>query len=279
MKKCIIVIPTYKEILDDDEIKSLAQCKKVLSNYDIKFVCPENLDVSWYQKQWTFEFIRFEEKYFKSIFSYSHLLVNKDFYKAFADYEYMLLYQLDAWVFKNELEEWCAKDYDYIGAPWFEGYSIAKPEAKMLEYTGNGGFSLRKIPTLIDVLSKTETSEEKLYTFLEIYTKFGTSSVFNIFRLIKSVYRYFSKNNVVKHALKKIKFCEDNIIANTLRRLYPELKIAKAEDVKLFSFEILPERLFEECGHQLPFGCHGYKKYNWAFWKNYIIEQSTAQLS
>lgn len=279
MHKCIIVIPTYKETLDDDELKSLAQCKKILKNYDIKFVCPESLDTSWYEKRWSIEFRRFDDKYFKSIYSYSHLLLNLDFYKAFSDYKFILLYQLDAWVFKDELEDWCNKDYDYIGAPWFEGYSIAKSNSKMYEFAGNGGFSLRKINTFIDILSKTETSEEKLYTFLEIYTKFGTSSVFNIFRLIKSVYRYFSKNNVVKHALKKIKFCEDNIIANILRRLYPELKIAKAEDAKFFSFEALPERLYEECGEKLPFGCHGFKKYNWGFWKEHIIESSSFQLN
>lgn len=279
MHKCIIVIPTYKETLDDDELKSLAQCKRILKNYDIKFVCPESLNTSWYEKQWSIEFVRYDDKYFKSIYSYSHLLLTWDFYNAFSNYEFMLLYQLDAWVFRDELEEWCNKDYDYIGAPWFEGYSIAKPNSKMYEFAGNGGFSLRKISTFIDVLSKIENSEEKLFTFLEVYTKNGNASVLNIFRLVRSIKRYFSKQNIAKHAIKEITMCEDNIIANAFRRLYPDLKIAKAEDAKFFSFEVLPERLYEECSKKLPFGCHGYKKYNWDFWKEHIIESSSVQFN
>ena len=30
----------------------------------------------------------------------------------------MLIYQLDAYVFKDELLNWANKGYDYIGAPW-----------------------------------------------------------------------------------------------------------------------------------------------------------------
>lgn len=30
-----------------------------------------------------------------------------------------MIYQLDAWVFNDELSSWCSLGYDYIGAPFF----------------------------------------------------------------------------------------------------------------------------------------------------------------
>ena len=274
MKKCVVVIPIYKKLIENDECFSLLQCKKILSKYDIKFVCPENLDTSEYEKIADFEIIKLKNDYFQSTNSYSRMLLDKAFYEKFKDYEYMLIYQLDAWVFEDKIEEWCNKGYDYIGAPWFKGFGVAKENAKMFEYAGNGGFSLRKIPTFIDVLSHAENSDVKIKTFKEIYTKTGQSSIFNVFKLPKSIKKYLSKNNKLKIALKNTDECEDMIIARNLSRIYPQLKVCQAEDAKFFAFEVLPKRLFEECGRKLPFGCHAFKKYDWNFWKEYIELQT-----
>jgi hypothetical protein len=64
----------------------------------------------------------------------------------------MLIYQLDAWVFKDDLMKWCNKGYDYIGAPWFEDFGSYE-KGKKLWRVGNGGFSLRKIKYFCKVLS------------------------------------------------------------------------------------------------------------------------------
>jgi len=211
-----------------------------------------------------------DDKNFESIHSYSALLLNKGFYEKFSDYEYMLIYQLDSWVFKDELSQWCDKGYDYIGAPWFKGFSIAKENAKMRKFAGNGGFSLRKISTFVDMLSDIENSDEKMTSLLDIYTKRGERPKWRISKLPKAIIKYFSKSNILKFALKNPPDCEDSIIVNDLRHVYPKLNIAEAKDAKTFSFEVLPKRLFEECNNELPFGCHAFKKYDWDFWKKYI---------
>jgi len=47
-----VVIPIYKEILNSFEIQSVEQCVKVLSDYTIHFVCPNDLNISFeYKKQ------------------------------------------------------------------------------------------------------------------------------------------------------------------------------------------------------------------------------------
>lgn len=268
--KCAIGIPVYKMDISEDEICSLVQCAKILSNYDIKIICPESLNIENYLKFGNFGIIRMPDSCFNDTYSYSHTLLNKAFYEQFKDYEYLLIYQLDAWVFEDKLEYWCSKDYDYIGAPWFKGYNNLNNNSKMLKYAGNGGFSLRKIKTFIDVLSDTETSVKKMKSFWEIYTKQGQGSFLNIFRLPKSIIRYYSKDNLVKNAIKAPIIWEDNTIVNNLRLLYPQMKIALAEEAKFFAFETHPEKLYKQCENKLPFGCHGFKKYNWEFWKNFV---------
>jgi hypothetical protein len=52
--------------------------------------------------------------------------------------------ELKFWT-KFELE----KGYDYIGAPWFEGFDKGSPDDDILAIAGNGGFSLRNIDGFI----------------------------------------------------------------------------------------------------------------------------------
>ena len=47
MKKVVVVIPIYKEKLNDLEKISLAQVFDVLGAYDIYFVAPEGLDYDY----------------------------------------------------------------------------------------------------------------------------------------------------------------------------------------------------------------------------------------
>lgn len=61
----------------------------------------------------------------------------------------MLIYQPDAFIFKDDLSKWCSKGYEYIGAPNVgkarqNVYSPAMPMR-----VGNGGFSLRSIPAFM----------------------------------------------------------------------------------------------------------------------------------
>ncbi|MCK5681152.1 hypothetical protein KAI46_10130 [bacterium] len=54
--------------------------------------------------------------------AYNKLLVFPGFWDAFPSFEYMLIAQLDAFVFRDNLDEWCRKGYAYIGAPWLNGF-------------------------------------------------------------------------------------------------------------------------------------------------------------
>lgn len=91
----------------------------------ICLICHEKLDLSEYKScfldsQVDFCVRYFNEQYFDSRKSYNELMLSVDFYRSFREYQYMLIYQLDAFVFEDQLEYWCNKGYDYIGAPWIK---------------------------------------------------------------------------------------------------------------------------------------------------------------
>ena len=147
--KCVIVIPIYKQNkLTPFEIYSLKTVQNILGNdFDICFICSDLLDISLYYNLMikNFKIIRFNDIFFKSQYGYSCLLETDSFYKAFMKYyDYMLIYQLDAIVLKNELDYWCDKNYDFIGAPhYIPRYSNY--------IVGNGGLSLRKIKSFYQI--------------------------------------------------------------------------------------------------------------------------------
>jgi hypothetical protein len=226
---------------------SLKQCMTVLSGYPVKVVKPRSLDLAEIKAEYpTIELISFENNHFAGIDAYNQLLISIDFYKTFLVYEYILIYQLDAFVFRDELNEWCSKGYDYIGAP-----SLHQPEFDTLNAESkdtyanalssmrivlNGGLSLRRIPAFIRYLK-----------------------IFNIF--YPSWKGPFWRGN------------EDMLFSQEATRLYPMklfLKLPTWQEALRFSFEKSPAATYELTGHQLPFACHAWERYDPGFWAKFI---------
>lgn len=188
MKKCVIIVPIYKYNLYDFEILSLKRIIDLYSNKDfcdIFFLCPEeniNLDKIFIDNNIDIEYYHyccFPNFYFQSVHSYNELMCMRNFYKMFLDmnYEYMLIYQLDAYIFDDQLEYWMNKDYDFLGGFMVNPFiqiddyiqSYLYPHLDKLfntdEFTKNnneykllmnGGLSLRKIKTIYDFLVQTD---------------------------------------------------------------------------------------------------------------------------
>jgi hypothetical protein len=81
-------------------------------------VQPEGLENDYHKKYSNISVESFPKRYFENIEGYNELLLSASFYERFLDTKYILIYQLDAFFFKDELQEWCDRGYDYIGAPW-----------------------------------------------------------------------------------------------------------------------------------------------------------------
>ena len=174
-----IVVPIYKDTFTVLEKRSLRQVYEVLCAYPIVVIHPESLDLSSLRKEFPrLSFSAFENAYFKGIYGYNQLMLSTLFYERFLDSSYILIYQLDAFVFRDELKEWCEKGYDYIGAPWLRkpiydmpvirqymdlAYWLRrrahKPSKQDLhDKIGNGGFSLRKVESHLRILREQPAS-------------------------------------------------------------------------------------------------------------------------
>lgn len=149
----VVAVPVYRNPVAYEEI-SLKQCLKVLGKYRIVLVTSESMDVSGFLAIHPFAVERFADDFFTGTESYSRLLLSKEFYLRFEPYEYLLICQLDAFVFSDRLLEFCQKDYDYIGAPvprWAWPFHENR--------VGNGGFSLRRVSSCLRVLTEKPPQE------------------------------------------------------------------------------------------------------------------------
>lgn len=95
---------------------------------------------------------------------YNTLLLNKEFWKKLP-YEYILLYQEDSFIFHNNIDTFLK--YDYVGAPWPIEYNINK------QSVGNGGFSLRKVQSMIQCIEQVPENiyKSEINEFVKTYMK------------------------------------------------------------------------------------------------------------
>lgn len=199
----------------------------------------------------------FDDSYFHSIHDYNRLMLSEEFYQRFAGYDYILIAQLDTYIFRDELAAWCDKGYDYVGAPW-----LVRPvyRSSLLRLTslikrvwcrlwklpnsqdtnfkvGNGGLSLRRVESHLKAL-------RQLPDKVDEYLAHNGNHMFN-----EDV---FFGVEVNRHG--------------TLFR-YPDYK--EALD---FSFDKYPALCYRLNGEKLPFGCHSwYKRKMRGFWLPIIM--------
>ena len=253
-KKVLVVVPVYTETLGGHDEKSLRQAVKMLGRYPITLLVPEDLNTSMLQEQFPgLSFTRVSCEWLGrcGIEGYNRMMLSHEFYEMFTDYEYILICQTDAWIFRDELEQWCDAGYDYVGAPWPKKKKYDLPLVR--HFLMIRRFFFR---------SKTRIIRQ------QGYNKVGNGglSLRRVDAFIASCHRHAEVIEIFK---RKEGMCynEDwfwSIIPDDLK--YPTL-----EEALGFSFDIRPEACYELAGGKLPFGCHGwFKKRHIGFWKPII---------
>jgi len=269
--KIVIVIPVYKNP-DTDEMVSLRRCCQVLSRYEMALVCPESFDTTVFQGLWKEYGLqlhedRFSTSYFANIAGYNRLMLSREFYARYADYDYMLIYQPDAYVFEDKLEEWCAKGYGYVGAPLLGEYNQTQYVESMPLHSGNGGFSLRKVSAFIDYFDGSRNVFNSAQILRHIGFKNKPYTRWLVWLLMMC--GWHNKPQVVA---RRYNWNEDCFWSGVLTNSQYPMKQPQPEDALMFAFERFPKEMYEKTGHQLPFGCHAWRKYEYEeFWKGRIV--------
>jgi len=262
-----VIIPVYKPQPTNAEILSLQACIRHLISYDCYLIFPEGLDISAYTFIHTSLLLKpVNPLWLASIEAYNSMKLNLSFYNIFRDYSYMLTYELDAYIFSDNLKAANAFKFDFIGAPFFEGYWEAKPDAKPVQGC-NSGFSVRNIQSCIRVLS----SMNKYRTHWLLY-KFFLAPVRRLRLFLNNItkgrYDVFITGKFA-FSFDKFHLNEDVVWTEVVPKLFPDFKIANPMAALAFSFEYnLPQSLILN-GGKLPLGCHAWLKHP-EFWKDYI---------
>ena len=257
-KTCIVLIPLYKSELKAEEMASVEHNLAVLGNrYPVRFLVPEGVDFSAIESRFPgVELVRVSDAWLGTrcgIAGYNRMMLSGAFYDLFSDYDYLLICQPDVWLFRDELDKWCGRGYDYVGAPWPEKpiyrcwpvrlylklHRALTPSKKILRSdlfnrVGNGGLSLRRIAPFRAACS----------------------------RYAEEIEHFLGKT----HAL----YNEDTFWA-----LVPEgWHYPSAEEARRFAFDLKPELALQLNGGELPFGCHGwFRPERRAFWNGYIPQK------
>lgn len=265
-----IVVPGYNraQFTADEEI-SFRHLEHFLGRYDKFLVVPQSLEI----ERKGFHIQRFADSYFGSAIANARLMLSPTFYEAFRKYRYILIYQLDALVFSDQLLEWCATDLDYIGAPWLQCADspwVGRPRV------GNGGFSLRKVPSFLSVLTS-----DKYWIDPDVYWEriaAGRPWYARWAHRPRKWFKHIKRFNGVKREVEQWHLRqdgtknEDHFWSDEAARYDPDFKVASFDVGLRFAFEVAPRHCFELNKHRLPFGCHAWPRYDRSFWEPHLLK-------
>lgn len=243
-QKTAVVVPLYTTNLSKDETMSLQRSVAMLGHFPFIIICPEGLDLSPLYELFgpvNLSLERFDPDYFKGIKGYNRLMLSEEFYNRFIDWDYILICQADVFVFRDELQYWVDKGYDYIGGPWiatprnrwnvmlFNIKNFFKKKKKSSQHffkVGNGGFSLRRVSVMQHIVSEQKADIEYA----------------------------LAHPNHHKHHIEDIYF---SLLAP---QKMPEMKIPGYKEAVGFSFDRRPHLALKINGGKLPFACHAFNK-------------------
>jgi hypothetical protein len=246
MNNLLILIPIHKECLSEIENFSLKySLSKLNLNRHIRFIAPDSLNISFYIKNFkNIEIDFFDDYFFKSTQTYSELLLSKFFYQYYLDFNYLLILQTDSIIFYDNLNYWCSLGFDYVGAPWPDGHIVnlnmgqfVEPQSLLIKPSvGNGGFSLRKTASIINLLDSFQAE-------LIHYIKYG----FN-----------------------KINGHNEDLFIASMGLIKNDFDIPDPITASKFSVEFPPQHYLKLNGNHPPMAAHAWWKYDIDFFISLI---------
>jgi hypothetical protein len=236
----VIAIPIYKREFDLEEQTLVDRMFAIFINREMVFVAPKNLENAYYLGRYPdAKLITFPDHFFESVQGYSRLLLSRLFYETFCEKDFLLISQPDVYVFRDDLNLWLQKPYDYIGAPWPRGFSIninigrfanISGGTVLTTFVGNGGFSLRKITKCLGMLDQD-----------------------------REVAQWFSATG-----------SNEDLFFSLIGSMTAGIVFPNPVEASLFAMEVLPEYFNSLNGRVTPMAAHAFRKHSPEFWESRI---------
>lgn len=257
----VVVVPAYRAQLNQYEAVSLRHLCAHLSHHRIVMVKPSSL-APW---RADFEYESFDDAFFGGRLGYNRLMLSADFYERFRAHSHILVYQLDALVFRDDLIEWCQAGFDYVGASWYPEL-IERYEGFRWRYAaegcGNGGFSLRRVDAFLRHLRGRRGVAAQAYAELVRGDPARAALLWKYRRQLRPD-RYEAHESL-----------NEDVYWGIFAPFFdPSFKVASAQDGDRFAFEYAPAELYRKTGGSLPFGCHAWYKFEDAreFYRPFLL--------
>ncbi len=245
-----MLVPIYKEAPDEMDRQMLEHCLQVFCERPIVLVHPQGMNLARYTEIIGEREIRlqaFASANFISRHAYNDMLMEPWFYRAFMGYEYILVHQLDSWVFADTLDDFLSLGLDYIGcAPAREG---AKQD---------GGLSLRRTVACMEAC-KAAQSWDGISLLLRV-------KYLNLRDLVMIVRRKLAMPIGKKRPYRG----EDSFFSFAAPILKTNFRVGTPEQALRFGYCENPAWLYR-AHKKLPMGCHApFRNGNADFWHLHI---------
>jgi len=257
----VVVVPVHEAKTDALSEISLRHLKRHLGNYRLVLAKPQRLD--WSVAGLDDEI--FPDESFGTLLRYNQFQLQPEFYERFSGHSYILIYHLDALVFRDELTQWCETGYDYIGASWYPDLIrqyTGNPWPFAPVGAGNGGLSLRRTSAFIHHL---KTRKSTLQHAAQRLLEGNLDAASRLWRFRK----HLTPSNYKDHGMLN----EDVYWGVFASLIDPSFKVAPVEVANRFSFEYDPNFLLKANGGHMPFGCHAWYRFEDAreFWTPHLL--------
>jgi hypothetical protein len=147
----ILVIPVFNTGWSPVEYTLLLRAREELAEFSFVFICSENADTGAISEEFPeAKIYRFAPEFFNDRMGYTRLLLRPDLYEICGWAEYILLFEPNVFIVKNQLRYWCKQGHDYIS-------DVA------------GYLSLRHVDTF---MSLTRRGNRSIYRFLNEATTY-----------------------------------------------------------------------------------------------------------
>lgn len=260
----VIVIPYYKDTINNYEKISWQSLLKYYPDIPKVVVMPRgvNSPVS-HESILKTEYL--DPSYFRSVSTTNKYYLNKQFYKRFITYKYILLFELDCLIVKDELNYWLSQNFSYIGAPTVKKSLLDRKNRKpnKLKYFCNGGFSLRKVHDFINVLDSQSINLLNNYTWRELL------KVWKIIKFTRLLYKSYKSKKLAQYFARNYYQHEDVFWSYFAKLFSKDFKNADSKNLTYlaqFAIDTGPQFVRSKINYGHPFAYHKLYAYDHALW-------------
>lgn len=266
-----VVVPSIDRRLTAEQALSLATLRRHAADVPRFLVAPEGQEAPAWARD-DFRFVPVAAAAMESLPAYNRMMLTPWFYRLFAGYDAILIFQTDCLLLRDDLADWAAQGWSYVGAPWFS----AKRGVR-LKGVGNGGFSLRRPLDALAVLGSDVFQPWPRYG--QQVRRFASFKHLGLLAAaLAAARRDRTAEPLATRFARHYRRPEDEFWSDYAPFFYSGYRLPPPKTALDFAFEPRPADCLTLNGGRLPLGAHAWAKMDRAFWLARLAESDPSLL-